>query len=33
MHERFAGADDPDVRTEVVPAFYREAARFHCVYR
>jgi hypothetical protein len=31
--ERFADADDPDVRTEVVPAFYREAARFHCAYR
>lgn len=31
--ERLAGADDPDVRTEVVPTFYREAARFHCAYR
>lgn len=33
--ERFADADPGglDLRTEVVPAFYREVAGFHCAYR
>jgi hypothetical protein len=31
--EEFAEDDDPDLRTEVVPTFYRYAAGFHCAYR
>jgi len=28
-----ADTADPDLRTEVVPTFYRQAAGFHCAYR
>lgn len=31
--EEFADRPDAAVRTEVVPAFYRHAAAFHCSYR
>lgn len=31
--EQFDGAQDPDIRTEVIPAFYRRVAEFHCRYR
>ena len=30
--ERYAGAE-ADLRTELLPAFYREVAGFHCAYR
>lgn len=29
----FADEPDADLRTDVVPAFYRRAASFHCAYR
>jgi hypothetical protein len=29
----FADASDADLRSDVVPAFYRHAAGFHCAYR
>lgn len=31
--ETFAGRPDADLRTDVVPAFYRAVAGFHCAYR
>lgn len=31
--EEFADHPDADVRTEVLPAFYRRVAAFHCRYR
>lgn len=31
--EEFAGRPGADVRTEVLPAFYRRVAAFHCRYR
>jgi hypothetical protein len=31
--EEFAGRPDADLRTEVLPAFYRRVAGFHCSYR
>jgi hypothetical protein len=31
--EDFADRPDADLRTEVVPTFYRYAAGFHCAYR
>lgn len=31
--EEFEDRSDADVRTEVIPAFYRRVAGFHCVYR
>lgn len=31
--EEFVGRPDADLRTAVVPAFYRYAARYHCRYR
>ena len=30
--EEFRGRPDADLRTEVIPAFYRELAGFHCAY-
>ncbi len=32
-YEEFQDAPDADVRTEVIPAFYRRVAAFHCAYR
>jgi len=32
-HEEFEDRPAADLRTEVVPAFYRRVAGFHCVYR
>lgn len=29
----FADDPDADLRREVIPAFYRHAAGFHCAYR
>jgi len=29
----FDGRGDPDLRTDVVPTFYREVAGFHCAHR
>lgn len=29
----FADRPDADLRTDVIPAFYRRAAGFHCAYR
>lgn len=29
----FADRPDADVRTGVIPAFYRRVAEFHCIYR
>lgn len=29
----FADRPDSDLRTDVVPAFYRRIAAFHCIYR
>jgi len=31
--EEFGDDPDADLRTEVLPAFYRHAAGFHCAYR
>jgi hypothetical protein len=31
--ESFTDRPDADVRTEVLPAFYRQFAGFHCAYR
>ncbi|MFT4890854.1 MAG: hypothetical protein ACI9YT_001775 [Halobacteriales archaeon] len=31
--EEFDDRPDADLRTEVIPAFYRRAAEFHCKYR
>jgi hypothetical protein len=31
--EEFTDQPDADLRTEVVPAFYRRIADFHCIYR
>lgn len=31
--DRFDGADDVDLRTELLPRFYSELAAFHCRYR
>lgn len=31
--EEFEDRADPDLRTEVIPAFYRRVAGFHCLYR
>ena len=31
--EQFAERPDADLRTAVLPAFYRELAGFHCAYR
>lgn len=31
--EAFADRPDADLRTEVIPAFYRRVAGFHCIYR
>jgi hypothetical protein len=31
--QEFADRPEADLRTEVVPAFYRHAAAFHCAYR
>jgi len=31
--EAFADRPDADLQTEVLPAFYRRVAGFHCVYR
>jgi len=31
--EEFADHPDADLRTEVLPAFYRRFAAFHCAYR
>jgi len=31
--EEFAERPDADLRTEVIPTFYRYAAGFHCAYR
>jgi hypothetical protein len=31
--EAFADRPDADVRTEVLPAFYRRVAALHCRYR
>jgi hypothetical protein len=31
--EEFADRPEADLRTEVVPAFYRAVAGFHCAYR
>ncbi len=32
-HEEFADRTDADLRTDVLPAFYRRFAGFHCAYR
>ena len=32
-HEEFADRPDANLRTEVLPAFYRRFAGFHCAYR
>jgi len=32
-HGEFADRPDADLRTEVLPAFYRHFAGFHCAYR
>lgn len=32
-HEEFENRPDADLRTEVIPAFYRRVAGFHCLYR
>jgi len=32
-HEEFADEADADLRTDVIPAFYRRFAGFHCAYR
>ncbi|MFB6233118.1 MAG: hypothetical protein ABEH61_02550 [Haloarculaceae archaeon] len=32
-HEEFSDRQDADLRTEVLPAFYRRFAGFHCAYR
>jgi hypothetical protein len=31
--EEFSGSAEADLRTEVLPAFYRRVAGFHCIYR
>ncbi|MFB6297421.1 MAG: hypothetical protein ABEH56_02755 [Salinirussus sp.] len=31
--EEFDGRPDADLRTDVLPAFYRRVAGFHCAYR
>lgn len=31
--DEFTGKPDADLRTDVLPAFYRRLAGFHCVYR
>jgi len=31
--EEFVDQPDADLRTDVIPAFYRRVADFHCVYR
>jgi len=31
--EEFEGRSEADIRTEVLPAFYRRVAGFHCSYR
>jgi len=31
--EEFENRPDADLRTDVVPAFYRQLAAFHCAYR
>ncbi len=31
--EEFEGRPDADLRTDVLPAFYRRVAGFHCAYR
>lgn len=31
--EEYQDRPDADVRTEVIPAFYRRIAGFHCIYR
>lgn len=32
-HEEFDDRPNADLRTDVVPAFYRRVAGFHCLYR
>jgi hypothetical protein len=31
--DEFDDSPDADLRTEVIPAFYRRVAGFHCIYR
>lgn len=31
--DQFADREDPDLRTDVIPAFYQRVAAFHCRYR
>lgn len=31
--EKFEDSEEADLRTEVLPAFYRRVAGFHCIYR
>ncbi len=33
MREQYAEADDPDLRTDVIPTFYQQLAAYHCDYR
>lgn len=33
LRETFADVDEPNLRTDVIPTFYRRLASYHCEYR